>query len=236
MPYSSVGDLPDGVREALPLDAQRIYKNAYNAVYEKYDDESVRSQIAWTAVKQKYKRDEDGDWVKKRADNIVKTDKMLNYTLGIVYEPNELDTQDEFTDEDELRKAAWDYVKSLQKQDNKVTKVALEVLEGIVKSYEEDVEYQVDLTDFIDDKEAFEKQVGLMHDTFDDDLGILVDTMILPVDTVMNGQKLKKGTWLVGIEWSDDAFVKVLKGEITGYSMGGKGYKLEVSEVAEETG
>ena len=45
----------------------------------------------------------------------------------------------------------------------------------------------------------------------------------------IEGQPIKKGTWLMTMEVSDDdVWDKIEKGEITGFSMGGKGSYSEV--------
>lgn len=75
MPYSKVTELPDQVKNVLPKDAQDIYKEAYNSAYKQYDDpserrgdasqEEVAHRVAWSAVKNKYEKNDSGEWVKK---------------------------------------------------------------------------------------------------------------------------------------------------------------------------
>jgi cation transport regulator len=66
MPYEKLADLPDSVRDNLPKHAQEIYQEAYNSAEEQYDEEDRRHRVAWSAVKEKYKKDEDsGEWVEK---------------------------------------------------------------------------------------------------------------------------------------------------------------------------
>ena len=72
MPYEKISDLPDNVRNHLPNHAQEIYLAAYNSAYGEYDDpedrrgdasrEEVSHKVAWSAVKNKYERGNDGDW------------------------------------------------------------------------------------------------------------------------------------------------------------------------------
>ena len=69
MPYQSVADLPDNVRDKLPKHAQDIYLEAFNSAYEEYQDrgderEQTAHRVAWSAVKKKYRKDEPtGNWV-----------------------------------------------------------------------------------------------------------------------------------------------------------------------------
>jgi cation transport regulator len=67
MPYNSIRELPDGVRDHLPKHAQEIYKSAFNNAWEEYNhDEQRAHSVAWSAVKRSYRKDEaSGRWVKK---------------------------------------------------------------------------------------------------------------------------------------------------------------------------
>ncbi|MBN66116.1 MAG: cation transport regulator [Rickettsiales bacterium] len=77
MPYDSKSDLPQQVSGHLPPHAQEIYKEAFNSAWEEYDDaedrrgdadrEEVAHRVAWSAVKEKYEKGDDGDWHKKEA-------------------------------------------------------------------------------------------------------------------------------------------------------------------------
>ena len=69
MPYEKLTDLPDNVRDNLPNHAQENYQAAFNSAEEQYDEEERAHQVAWSAVKQKYKKDEkSGEWVEKEED------------------------------------------------------------------------------------------------------------------------------------------------------------------------
>jgi cation transport regulator len=76
MPYRKVNDLPDAVREHLPVHAQEIYMEAFNSALEQYDKpgkrrgdasrEETAHRVAWAAVKKKYEKDEKtGKWREK---------------------------------------------------------------------------------------------------------------------------------------------------------------------------
>ena len=64
MPYNSTSELPDSVKNNLPGDAQKIFKEAFNSADEQYDDEERAFKVAWSAVKKKYEKKGD-NWVKK---------------------------------------------------------------------------------------------------------------------------------------------------------------------------
>ncbi len=55
MPYEKLTDLPEG---DLP-------GAAYNSAEEQYDEEDRRHRVAWSAVEQKYEKNEEGQWVEK---------------------------------------------------------------------------------------------------------------------------------------------------------------------------
>ena len=74
MPYDSVKDLPNSVRDNLPKHAQEVYMAAYNSAWEEYKNaedrkegtsrEEVSHKVAWTAVKKKYEK-KNGKWKTK---------------------------------------------------------------------------------------------------------------------------------------------------------------------------
>ncbi len=75
MPYKSINELPDSVRNVLPQHAQDIYKEAFNSAYDQYDTpeerrgnesrEVVAHKVAWSAVKKAgYEKINDTDWQK----------------------------------------------------------------------------------------------------------------------------------------------------------------------------
>ena len=66
MPFESLKDLPESIRQALPHHAQEIYQAAFNSAWDQYQDEEDRRgddsreeiahKVAWAAVKQKYEK------------------------------------------------------------------------------------------------------------------------------------------------------------------------------------
>lgn len=75
MPYNSLSDLPDNVKEHVPKHGQEIYLAAFNSAYDEYknpedrQDDSGREEtahkVAWSAVTQSYEKRSDGDWHEK---------------------------------------------------------------------------------------------------------------------------------------------------------------------------
>ncbi|MBA3423445.1 MAG: ChaB family protein [Rubrobacter sp.] len=65
MPYGKVTELPKGVKNNLPKQAQEIYKEAFNSAEEQNGEESRAHRVAWSAVEDKYEKNENGNWVSK---------------------------------------------------------------------------------------------------------------------------------------------------------------------------
>jgi cation transport regulator len=63
VPYDKLTDLPDRVRNNLPKHAQEIYKEAFNSAEEHYGEESRAHRVAWSAVENKYEKNDQGNWV-----------------------------------------------------------------------------------------------------------------------------------------------------------------------------
>jgi cation transport regulator len=63
--YKMITQLPDGVKNNLPKHAQEIYKEAFNSAEDQYGEESRAHATAWSAVEQKYQKNEKGNWVQK---------------------------------------------------------------------------------------------------------------------------------------------------------------------------
>jgi cation transport regulator len=78
MPYKTLEELPESVKDNLPKHAQEIYKEAFNSAWEQYDEpherrdnasrEEVAHKVAWSDVKKVYEKGENGKWVKSKED------------------------------------------------------------------------------------------------------------------------------------------------------------------------
>ncbi|MBU7044120.1 MAG: ChaB family protein [Theionarchaea archaeon] len=74
MPYDTVEELPESIKNALPPHAQTIFMKAFNNAWDQYADpssrkgnasqEEVAMKVAWSAVKQSYEKKGD-KWVEK---------------------------------------------------------------------------------------------------------------------------------------------------------------------------
>lgn len=77
MPYSSITELPESVRQHIPAHAQEIYRAAFNSAWSEYKNpderrggeprEEAAHKVAWAAVKHQYEKDErTGTWKPRR--------------------------------------------------------------------------------------------------------------------------------------------------------------------------
>ena len=156
---------------------------------------------------------------------ILKTDQAQRYTLGVVYEPDVKDSQDEWASAEEIRKASWDFARSIQGK-KKVKKMANQLLQLILKGLENKDAAGIDVTDIYDELKKAESEggsLGLMHKEFSNEFGDIVENYTAPVDMVIEGETIKKGSWLLGVVWTEEIFEQIQKGELGGYSMGGVG-------------
>jgi cation transport regulator ChaB len=76
MYYASIKHLPQTLQETLPAEAQAVYLNTYNQIWDQYatagHDEGTRAtfahQMAWDAIKQQFtfvKGQENSRWYRK---------------------------------------------------------------------------------------------------------------------------------------------------------------------------
>ena len=67
MTYRTRQELPETVQKVLPEHAQEIYQAAFNNAWEQYGhDESRAHRVAWSAVKDGYRKNKrTGKWSRK---------------------------------------------------------------------------------------------------------------------------------------------------------------------------
>lgn len=77
--------------------------------------------------------------------------------------------------------------------------------------------------------------VDIQHDEEKLEGAAVVESWIAKADFTLDKTDIKKGTWLMTVEISDpDIWDKIEKGELTGFSMGGKGKYEEIEAEPEE--
>jgi len=82
MPYQKKEELPDAVR-VLPEHGQEIWMSAFNSAMEQYKDEEKAFATAWAAVKNKYEKNEKGEWVAKSSEQGVHSSELKDQWIQV---------------------------------------------------------------------------------------------------------------------------------------------------------
>lgn len=76
---------------------------------------------------------------------------------------------------------------------------------------------------------------GLMHEQFINEDAIIIETFVAPVNMTIEGRKIKKGTWLIGMRILSEALFEDIKaGRLTGFSIGGIATVQELRKLMDE--
>lgn len=163
------------------------------------------------------------------AKTFLKKSDERRYTLGIVYEPDVVDSQGDFAKAEDIEKGAWAFMKTIQDK-VKLTEGCVKAFKGLIAGVKKG-EGNIEITELL---QAIEKSdgigLGIQHNNWDVEIGDIVESYIAPMDMTVGDQVVTKGTWLMGVVWNEDNWAKVQKGEMTGYSMGGSGRRLDIAE------
>jgi cation transport regulator len=84
VPYKQITQLPENVKNNLPKHAQEIYKEAFNSAEDQYGEEDRAHRVAWSAVEQKYEKNDKGNWIKKDSllTHVPKTGSGRSFFYG----------------------------------------------------------------------------------------------------------------------------------------------------------
>lgn len=151
---------------------------------------------------------------------ILQKSDPQRYTLGVVYEPDTVDSQGDFADASEIEKACWEFNRMMQGQ-SALTKTAYQLLGAVAEAVKKNQAVQFDITDLMTTLEKNGTGLGFQHSIWTDSIGDIVESYISPVEMTVNGETVKKGSWLMGIVWSPEYYTKVQNNEMTGLSLGG---------------
>lgn len=159
---------------------------------------------------------------------IVKAEAKQRYTLGVVYVPRQVDSQGDYAEAPEIEQACWDFMRSLQGRDL-AAQLGVQLVQAIARAAADGVEVRLDVT-AAGEWLAKGAGLGVMHREFGD-AGDIVECYLAPADLELGGEAIPRGTWLLGVVWSEAAFARVAAGELTGLSMGGTGRRVAVDGV-----
>jgi len=116
---------------------------------------------------------------------------------------------------------------SILKADNEKQFVLGVVLEPMEVDQQEDIMIPADIEETAHDYLINHRVVGFRHK--DEEDAVVAESYIAPVDFELNGELVKKGSWLLGIKiYNPDTWQMVKDGEINGFSVGGFGVREEL--------
>ena len=165
----------------------------------------------------------------KKPRGFIQKNEMQRIALGIVYEPDTVDLQGDFSTAEEIEKACHEFSKHLQDTGTVSKALGKVVKRAVSELMKGSKEVQIDVTEVMQEIQKGTAALGDMHESWNGDVGDVVENYIAPVDFTLGDQEVKKGTWLMAVQFEPEYFTKVQSGEITGWSMGGSGVRTQVS-------
>ena len=140
--------------------------------------------------------------------------KDKRFVLGVVYapgSPDDTDTQGDFAKAETIEEAAWSYMQRLQKNAQALDTLLKAGLEAGADGVEFEIEEDTKKGQALDDQ----------HLQVDEEVGVVVESYLAPVDFDIDGEAVTKGTWLIGAILSPKMWKLVKDGERTGFSLFG---------------
>lgn len=202
MPYSSNSELPSGVRNALPEEAQTAWRHVFNNAYHQYKDDGQAAATAWTALERAgWKKDDKGNWVKiaKEFSIYVPISKM---------------------DDEQQIVFGW----------GSVTKVDGQPVEDMQGDIIEDYELEKAVYDFMLAPKHDEMHERIVPDSVIVESFVATDEKLQKMFPNMNITKGNRGWWL-GIKVNDkDVYQKHKLGIYKGFSITGTAIRKEVQK------
>ncbi|MBD2388173.1 ChaB family protein [Cylindrospermum sp. FACHB-282] len=71
MSYNSIEELPQQIKEELPVHAQQIFVAGFNAAQRDGMTEDGAREVAWNSVKNEYELGKDSKWQRKPEDPAI---------------------------------------------------------------------------------------------------------------------------------------------------------------------
>lgn len=210
MAYGRNAELPMAVRNALPEEAQGVFRAIFNNALDQYDDEERAFATAWAGLRQAgWEKGKDGKWHK--TEKIAKADET------------------QLTWQQELQIAKLN-------QDQQLVFGWLSVVED--EHGEQIVDSQGDIIDAAElEAMAYQfvlyaRRAGEMHQRWEG-IGRLVESMVFTKDK-QHALGIPDGTmpigWWVGFRVDDPGvWAKIKSGEYAAFSIGGTGERKEVA-------
>ena len=239
MPYDTISDLPDTVKESLPAEAAEIWMSAYNSAEKAGRSEAERARIAWGAVKAAgWEKQEDGSWVKKEAqkeelEHFYQMAKgvfpgwlmeIINKAARLYQDRKDKGSRQVQADQIEKQSVKKHLITGILKVDDEKQIVTGIVLEPDVEDAQGDIISAEEIEKAAHGFLAKSRVVGKGHAEVAK--AEVVESYVAPQDFVIGGEQVRKGTWLMSVKIHDpELWDEVKRGEITGFSIGAIGIR-----------
>ncbi|MCD6318092.1 hypothetical protein J7M02_03375 [Candidatus Aerophobetes bacterium] len=223
-PYASLSEVPKALRTAGLTLAQ-----ANDWI--RYYDDAVQSKaknpaaIAWFRFKLKYVKVGDR-WRRKVKKDQPELMKVIETDDGLFLERISID-------DDSHENHTFEKYISIRKADEEKHIVYGIALEPDVVDAQGDIVSVEDIEKAAHDFLIASRKIDEMHTRISDKC-YPVESYLAPVDFEMGGQKVRKGSWILGVKVNDeDIWKKIKNGEYRGFSITGWGVRTPVEEVSE---
>lgn len=210
MPYSAVGELPERIRSKYGAKAQRAFMHAFNSAYagtckEREDREGCAFAIGTAAA--------------QRAEKQVKMLKALLGWMGVRERKSEA--------------ARFSHQVSIIKLDDEKQIAYGPVLEPEVEDAQGDIMTMADIEEAAH-RFLLKAQLGKASaDGVNHEIWVgyskahVVESWVTHEDMRHGDEIVRKGTWMIGVHVADNSlWDAVKKGELVGFSIGGRGVRL----------
>lgn len=117
MPFASNSELPKSVRDALPKDAQDVFRAVANRELDQGATEQSAIAQAWTAVKNGWEKNDEGEWVRKQILKFNDEQRIVYGWASVIKENGEVvvDTQGDVIEPEELEKATAEFMLNVRR-------------------------------------------------------------------------------------------------------------------------
>ena len=198
MPYANNSDLPATAKE-LPSEAQSVFRRVFNQSHKDGKSESSAFAIAWTAVKNGWKKNSENKW--------EKINKSLDNSDKVDYNSAEF----EIIRKDDSQRMVYGWASVVTKDGEPVVDLQGDIIEP--------EEMVLATTTFMKSERSAKK----MHSG--NQIGQVIHSFPLTYEIAKSlGIETKDEGWLTGIYVESDAVWEgILSGDVTSFSIGGTG-------------
>lgn len=243
MPFNSNAELPDPVKAALPNEAQSVWRNVFNSVFDRTegtdaDREEAAIPQAWGAVRNAgwipNPDNPEGKWIRKRRLNVGRSTELVRFQSRLTRRRKRLDALTADTEKKDTDLAKWGKQFGIIEKDeeSQVVTAWASVVEKngqLVEDHEGDVIFPEDLELAAWEFVSNVRRAGLMHER-SDGIGGLVGSMVFTKELQKTlGIDLGQVGWLVQFHVEDpDVWSRIKSGDLPMMSVHGTGERTPI--------